>query len=53
MGSFDFERVPERVIERAPVEPPALPIVRPPHDVQEWTPAPPSDATREAPRDEP
>jgi ribonuclease E len=54
MGSFDFERVPERVaVDRAPVEPAPLPIVRPPHDVQEWTPTPSSDATREAPRNEP
>jgi hypothetical protein len=54
IGSFDFERVPERVaVERPPVESPSMPIVRPPHDVQEWTPGPPSDATREAPRNEP
>ena len=54
IGSFDFERVPERVaVDRAPAEPAALPIVRPPHDVQEWTPTPSSDATREAPRNEP
>jgi ribonuclease E len=48
-GTFDFEHRPEPVR----YEPPALPVVRPPHDVQEWTPAPPNDATREAPRDEP
>jgi ribonuclease E len=48
-GSFDFEHRPEPVR----YEPPALPVVRPPHDVQEWTPAPPNDATREAPRNEP
>jgi ribonuclease E len=48
-GSFDFEHRPEPVR----FEPPALPVVRPPHDVQEWTPAPPNDATREAPRNEP
>jgi ribonuclease E len=53
MGSFDFERVPDRVAVPAPVEPAALPAVRPPHDVQEWTPTPPSDATREGPRSEP
>jgi hypothetical protein len=54
IGSFDFERVPERVaVDRAPAEPASLPIVRPPHDVQEWTPTPSSDATREAPRNEP
>jgi ribonuclease E len=48
-GAFDFEHRPEPVR----YEPPPLPVVRPPHDVQEWTPAPPNDATREAPRDEP
>jgi ribonuclease E len=48
-GAFDFEHRPEPVR----YEPPAPPVVRPPHDVQEWTPAPPNDATREAPRDEP
>jgi ribonuclease E len=48
-GSFDFERVPER----AQAPPAALPIVRPPHEVQEWTPTPPSDATRAEPRNEP
>jgi ribonuclease E len=48
-GTFDFEHRPEPVR----YEPPAPPVVRPPHDVQEWTPAPPNDATREAPRDEP
>jgi ribonuclease E len=52
-GSFDFERVPERVIVPVATETAALPVVRPPHDVQEWTPTPPSDATREAPRSEP
>jgi ribonuclease E len=52
-GSFDFDRVPERSADRAPVEPPSLPIVRPTHEVQEWTPLPPSDATREEPRNEP
>jgi len=48
-GAFDFEHRPEPVR----FEPPALPVVRPPHDVQEWTPAPPNDATRETPRNEP
>jgi len=52
-GSFDFERVPERAAERPPAHPAAMPIVRPPHEVQEWTPAPPSDATRAEPRNEP
>ncbi len=52
-GSFDFERVPERAVERAPAPPAAMPIVRPPHEVQEWTPTPPSDATRAEPRNEP
>jgi ribonuclease E len=57
-GSFDFERVPERAIERpaavtTPPAPPALPVVRPPHEVQEWTPLPPNDATRAEPRNEP
>jgi len=52
-GSFDFERVPERAAERAQAPPAALPIVRPPHEVQEWTPTPPSDATRAEPRNEP
>jgi ribonuclease E len=48
-GAFDFEHRPEPVR----YEPPPVPVVRPPHDVQEWTPAPPNDATREAPREEP
>jgi len=48
-GAFDFEHRPEPVR----FEPPAPPVVRPPHDVQEWTPAPPNDATRETPRNEP
>ena len=48
-GAFDFEHRPEPVR----YEPPTTPVVRPPHDVQEWTPAPPNDATREAPREEP
>jgi hypothetical protein len=65
-GSFDFERVPERASERpAAVTPPSapaaapppapasVPVVRPPHEVQEWTPLPPSDATRAEPRNEP
>lgn len=59
--SFDFgqaregpvERPVDRPVERPPVEAAPLPIVRPPHDVQEWTPGPPSDATREVPRSEP
>ncbi len=52
-GSFDFERVPERAVERMPAPAAALPVVRPPHEVQEWTPSPPSDATRAEPRNEP
>jgi hypothetical protein len=65
-GAFDFERIPERVIERpAAVTPPpapaaapppapaALPVARPPHEVQEWTPLPPSDANRAEPRNDP
>ena len=48
-GSFDFAHRPEPVR----YEPPPPPAVRPPHDVQEWTPSPPNDATREGPRDEP
>jgi ribonuclease E len=52
-GSFDFERVPERAVERIPAPAAALPVVRPPHEVQEWTPSPPSDATRAEPRNEP
>ena len=52
-GSFDFERVPERAAERTQAPPAALPIVRPLHEVQEWTPTPPSDATRAEPRNEP
>jgi ribonuclease E len=51
-GSFDFERVPERVTERA-APAAAPPVVRPPHEVQEWTPLPPSDANRPEPRNEP
>ncbi len=51
--SFDFGRPPEGPVERPPVEAAPLPVVRPPHEVQEWTPGPPSDATREAPRSEP
>jgi len=52
-GSFDFERVPERAAERTQAPPAAVPIVRPLHEVQEWTPTPPSDATRAEPRNEP
>jgi ribonuclease E len=52
-GSFDFERVPERAAERIQAPPASVPIVRPPHEVQEWTPTPPSDATRAEPRNEP
>jgi ribonuclease E len=52
-GSFDFERVPERAAERTPAPLAALPVVRAPHEVQEWTPSPPSDATRAEPRNEP
>jgi ribonuclease E len=48
-GSFDFAHRPEP----ARYEPPAPPVVRPSHDVQEWTPTPPNDATREGPREEP
>ncbi|MFO1393423.1 MAG: Rne/Rng family ribonuclease [Steroidobacteraceae bacterium] len=48
-GSFDFEHRPEPV----PYSPPSPPVVRPPHDVQEWTPAPQNDSTRETPRNEP
>ncbi|MGB5102794.1 MAG: Rne/Rng family ribonuclease [Steroidobacteraceae bacterium] len=49
----DVAAAPEaRPVER-PVEAAPLPIVRPPHEVQEWTPGPPNDATREAPRSEP
>ena len=48
-GSFDFAHRPEPVR----YEPPPPPAVRPPHDVQEWTPSPPNDATRETPRNEP
>jgi len=48
-GSFDFERVPDR----AQAPPAALPVARAPHEVQEWTPTPPSDATRAEPRNEP
>jgi ribonuclease E len=36
-----------------PVESAPLPVVRPTHEVAEWTPGPPSDATREGPRSEP
>ena len=48
-GSFDFAHRPEPVR----FEPPPPPAVRPPHEVQEWTPSPPNDATRETPRNEP
>jgi ribonuclease E len=65
--SFDFEREPSsqapRPVEAAPAPrpleltpptpsaaPPAPPVV---HEPREWTPSPPSDVTREAPRSEP
>jgi ribonuclease E len=51
--SFDFSRPAEGAAERPPVEATTPPVVRPPHEAQEWTPAPPSDATREGPRSEP
>jgi len=51
--SVDFNQPAERPVERAPVESAPLPIVRPTHEVAEWTPGPPSDATREGPRSEP
>ena len=48
--SFDFTPP----AERAPVVGTAPPsIVRPPQEVQAWTPGPASDATREAPRSDP
>jgi len=50
--SFDFERT-----TPVEVQPPPAPVVTAPTPVheprQEWTPAPPSDATREGPRSEP
>ena len=55
--SFDFEPAADRGDERAGDRPPvgvaSQPGPRPVHDVQEWTPAPPSDATREGPRSDP
>ena len=55
--SFDFEpaadRGEERAGDRSPVGVASQPGPRPVHDVQEWTPAPPSDATREGPRSDP
>jgi ribonuclease E len=65
-GAFDFERVPERATERSgsPAPAPAAatpagpapagsPSPPPSHEVQEWTPLPPSDASRPEPRNEP
>jgi hypothetical protein len=65
--SFDFERLPVAAAPVRPVEPAAPPRpaepAAPPRAVEpapvvpqprpEWTPTPPSDATREGPRSEP
>jgi hypothetical protein len=48
-SSFDFAYRPEPTR----YEPPPPPVERPSHDVQEWTPSPPNDSTRETPRNEP
>jgi hypothetical protein len=58
--SFDFERTTPVEIQpprqAAPSPQPSPPAVTPPPAPEprpEWTPAPPSDATREGPRSEP